>query len=46
MKNKKNQLEALRVLILVVATLSMMSCNQKSQPSDESISVKSKLKFL
>ena len=42
MKNKKNQLEALRVLILVVATLSMMSCNQKSQPSDESISVKSK----
>ena len=42
MKNKKNQINVMRVLILAVATLIMMSCNQKSQPFDEATSVKSK----
>lgn len=42
MKNKKNQISALRVLVLAVATLSMMGCDQKPQPSDEAASVKSK----
>ena len=42
MKNRKNQISALRVLVLAVATLSMMGCDQKPQPSDEAASVKSK----
>lgn len=42
MKNKtKKQINALRVLIVAVATLSMMSCNQKPQSSDEATSVES-----
>jgi len=31
----KTQINALRVLILAVVTLSMMGCNQESQSSDE-----------
>ena len=43
MKNKtRKQINAFRVLILAVATFSMMSCSQKSQSSDEATSVKSK----
>lgn len=42
MKNKKNQISTLRVLVLAVATLSMMGCDQKPQPSDKAASVKPK----
>ena len=42
MKNKKKQINFLRVLIMAVATLSIIGCNQKSQASDEATIVKSK----
>jgi len=43
MKNTtKKQINAFRMLILAVATISMMSCDQKTHSSDEAISVKSK----
>ncbi len=42
MWNKMKQISALRMLILAVATLSMMSCDQQSQLSEEAAPVKSK----
>lgn len=42
MKSKKKQINSLRVLIIAVATLSLIGCNQKAQTSGKATTVKSK----